>query len=339
MSKVLSLFSGCGGMDFGFEQAGYSIVAANEFWHPAAMTYQRNLRDTTMIVGDINDPKVKDNLVMACNGFCDVLVGGPPHQAYSLSGKCDPNDPSGRLFEAYIEMVSRTNPKFTVMGILSMRHPDGKVGDLISDRMDEIGYKVLSKTMDASNYGTPQRRQMVIFIGVSKQWLREKTGSDDSPCLCGGLFPPITHEAQGDFFMSFQPLVTVRKAIGDLMDVPEHSEWNHVFTKHSEEYVRKIHRTPIGRSVTGYSKSCYRCPPDLPSKTVKANNGGVFIHYEKDRCMSARELARLQGFPDDFVFKGTKSDILKQIGNAMPPPLARAIGRKLSDLVGISLSL
>lgn len=316
-------------MDLGFKQAGHETVAANEFWEPAVLTYRKNFPDSKMVAGDINLPDTKRSLIDACGGSCDILVGGPPCQAYSMAGKRDPNDPRGRLFESYVEMVSMTRPMVTVMenvsGILSMKHSDGKVVDLILARMAQAGYKVFYKTMDASLYGTPQRRVRVIFIGI-----RDDLPGSIKPV---DLFPQMTHSDQSDWIIETKPYVTVKDAIGDLEGVPERREWNHVFTKHSPEYVAKIHKTRIGTSVTGYSEACFRCDPNKPSKTVKANNGGVFIHYSQDRCMSARELARLQGFPDEFIFLGSKGDVLKQIGNAVPPPLARAIAKMVSGVV------
>ena len=334
--KVLSLFAGCGGMDLGFEQAGFAVAAANEFWHPAAETYRRNFPGTVLVEGDINDPSVKGDLVAACGGSCDVLIGGPPCQAYSMAGRRDPNDPRGRLFEAYVEMVGRVRPMFTVMenvkGLLSMRHDGVRVRDLIHARIDEAGYQVFTKVLDAADYGVPQHRERVIILGARKDVAFDPPGM--SP------FPPHTHSRQMDMFEPLAPHVSVRTAIADIADLPEDPGSNHVFTKHSPEYVKRIHMTPWGSSVTRYSEACFRCHPDFPSKTVKANNGGVFIHYDKDRCMSARELARLQGFPDQHVFHGTKGDVLKQIGNAVPPPLAKAIAEKLRNLTqGLALKV
>jgi DNA (cytosine-5)-methyltransferase 1 len=325
MKKVLSLFAGCGGMDLGFEQAGFNVISANEFWEPAILTYVNNFKNTKMISGDITDPEKQTEIVESCK-TCDILVGGPPCQAYSLAGRRDPNDPRGRLFETYITIVSMTKPKITVMenvtGILSMKHHDGMIIDLITKRMDEIGYELFYKVLDSSNYGVPQSRRRVILVGIRKDFKVIPKNRMDL------IYPEPTHDEK-DNITGLLPFATVKDAIDDLADKPENKKLNHCFTKHSKEYIKIIHKTPIGKSVTGYSETCFRCSPDAPSKTVKANNGGVFIHYSKDRCMSGRELARLQGFPDDFLFKGTKGDVLKQIGNAVPPPLAKAIAGKL----------
>ena len=109
---------------------------------------------------------------------------------------------------------------------------------------------------------------------------------------------------------------------------------NHVFTSHGKEFLEKIKKTPIGKNVFGnYSDAFFRCPPNEPSRTVKENHGGVFIHYSQNRVMTPRELARLQSFPDDYIFKGSKSSILKQIGNAVPVKLAEAIANSVKEMM------
>lgn len=109
---------------------------------------------------------------------------------------------------------------------------------------------------------------------------------------------------------------------------------NHAFTNHSEKFVQKLKNTPIGTTVyRNYSDSWWRLDPNKPAKTVKENHGGVFVHYKFDRVCTPRELAALQSFGDDFILKGTKSEILKQIGNAVPPIMAKAIGEKVKVLL------
>ena len=126
--------------------------------------------------------------------------------------------------------------------------------------------------------------------------------------------------------------VTVKDAIDDLKNRPEDIAFNHIFTKNGKDFQRKLKKTPVGKTVYGgFSDAYFRCPPNEPSRTVKENHGGVFIHYEKDRFMTPRELARLQSFKDDFIFKGTKSQILVQIGNAVPPKLGYEIANTLRE--------
>lgn len=190
-----------------------------------------------------------------------------------------------------------------------------KVTDIIRGDFEKLGYDVEMKLLNAANYGVPQRRERVIFIGY-----RNDLGMKGKI-----VYPGETHHPDGAD--GKLPWVTVRDAIDDLKDLPEDKEGiQQIYSKHTPAFVEKIAATPVGKSVNPkYSEAFYRCPPDVPSTTVKENHGAVFVHYEKNRVMTPRELARLQSFPDDFVFKGNKSSMLVQLGNAVPCKLGEAI--------------
>ena len=259
-----------------------------------------------------------------------------------MSGKRDPDDPRGHLFEDFLGMVRLLQPKIVVgenvVGIKSAIHPrepywdinapwlkkvvpgsyesslldyavNETVGWKIICKLGELGYYADCQILNAADYGVPQARRRVIFVGVR----------NDLPIAED--FPAPTHGP------GLAPWGTVRETIGDLANRPEDLEWSHVFARHSPDHLERIRRTPIGASVNPkYRDAWYRQPPDEPARTVKENHGGVFIHYAKDRAMTPRELARLQSFPDNYLFCGSKGDVLKQIGNAVPPMLAKAVG-------------
>lgn len=389
--NVLDLFAGCGGLSNGFEQTGrFNVVTANEYWAPAADTYERNHHTTVMVRGDITDPEVKQRIYKTFDGIeCDVIIGGPPCQAYSNAGFRDPDDPRGKLFKDYVEMVKHLQPKLFVMenvkGLLTMKHEkdnlskkDKKelnilralekekhelllsrkrfknnpknftftkkderrideltkkiaehkkthahlhenVTDQIVRSFDEIGYKVKFKLLNAANYGVPQKRERVIFIGYKKD--------------LNVRHPEPTHHQNIDSLVDGKKWKTVREAIDDLKNMKEDVEWNHIFTQHSKDMVQKLKNTPVGQSALGFSDAFHRNTPDTPSRTVKENHGGVFVHYEKHRVMTPRELARLQSFSDEFIFEGSKSQTLVQIGNAVPPLLGKAIGKTVAEIL------
>lgn len=304
---VIDLFAGAGGLSNGFSRAnGFDVLVANDIDRSARATYRRNHPWTEMIPGDITDPVVKDFIVHCLVGkTVDVLIGGPPCKAYSVAGKRNPEDPRGRLFEDYIDLVERLKPSIVVMenvpGILTMKHHDGMVVDLIEGRLHGLGYKVDHRILNAADFGDPQSRRREIFIAVT-----------------GGLeitWPQETHK---------DCPTAAWDAIGHLA-VPENAAANHTFTSHSDGFRQKIARTQAGESVTGYGEAFHRLIPGKPAPTVKANNGSVFIHPFQDRCLTPRELAALQSFPDDYLFFGSKHDVLGQIGNAVPLGLAAAI--------------
>lgn len=321
--KVLSLFSGCGGMDIGFEQAGHEIVAANDAWEPAVRTHAANFPRARMVPGDITDPAVQARIVEACGGGCGIIIGGPPCVAFSTSGRRDPNDPRGRLFEHYIDMVARLRPAVVAMenvvGILTPRKgEDLAVIERITAALSMHGYRSKSRVLNAADYGVPQTRRRVIVVGT-------RLGVPI-------LFPWPTHAASPSPADVLLPWATMRDAIDDLKGAPEDEAWSHVFTRHSPDMVRRFVRTPVwGFGSKNYQEGYRKVPADSPSVTLKTVAWP--IHYAHPRTLTAREAARVQGFPDWFKFVGGKVDVARIIGNAVPPPLARAIGTAVLDML------
>ncbi|MDE6473246.1 MAG: DNA cytosine methyltransferase, partial [Ureaplasma sp.] len=178
------------------------------------------------------------------------------------------------------------------------------------DKFEKIGYYSNYILLDSSNFGVPQKRERVIFIGAKKQ---NKKKVDN-------VINKLSKHTE--------KIVTVKEAIFDLKDKDENLEFNHIFTKHSPEMIEKIINTKIGKSaMKNFSDAWRKLDYNKPSFTVKENHGGVHIHPELPRVLTPRELARLQSFPDDFIFLGSKSEILKQIGNAVPCKLSLEIAK------------
>ena len=193
------------------------------------------------------------------------------------------------------------------------------VTDIIKNTLSVLGYKVDMKLLNSADYGVPQKRERVIFIGVRNDIYANIT------------YPEPTHSKTGGDKLKW---VSVRDAIDDLKDNDDDNNFSQIYTKHSNDFIEKIKNTEIGKSVNPkYTEAFFRCKPDEPSNTVKENHGGVFIHYEKHRVMTPRELARLQSFPDDFIFKGSKSKILVQLGNAVPCKLSQAIAKEIKKIL------
>ena len=323
---AVEICAGCGGLSQGLVATGsIEVKVANEFNPAAAQTYRLNHPETTMVEQDLTTEEAKQGIVAALGGRrCDLLVGGIPCQAYSLAGRRDPTDPRGSLFGHFVEVMRRLSPRVAVIenvpGILSMRRPDRTlVVSTIARAFRGLGYAVGYHQVNSCDFGDPQSRKRVVIIGWQEGRL---------PCFAK------THDERG--CGGLPRWRTVSDAIGDLEDAPEDRDFWHVFVKSGPEYIERIRRTPIGHSVAlGYGESFFRNPPDEPAITVKANNGGVLVHYAKDRLMTPRELARLQGFPDHYRFSGTKGEVLRQIGNAVPVGLATAIGKALLGVLGI----
>ncbi len=391
--NCFELFAGCGGLGYGFHNEGFNIVAANELCEKIASTYKYNFPNTNVIVGDITQKDIKQQVYKKFENIdCDVILGGPPCVAYSMSGHRNSRDPRGQLFKDYVEFVKNLKPKVFVMenvkGILTILHDKAQlnneekkladqyyaleeeklklgaikkqlsvqkkkptsipvvrnkrllkevkdkikkmkkdipkfrmnVTDIIINTLKDLGYNVQMKLLNSANYGVPQKRERVIFIGVRNDITKKFE------------YPIPTHNKDGtDGKLKW---VSVKEAIDDLKDIDENEGIQQIYTKHSDKFIEKIKNTAIGSAVTKrYSEAFYRCYPDRPSNTVKENHGGVFVHYEKNRVMTPRELARLQSFPDNFIFQGTKSSILIQLGNAVPCGLASAIAKQVKKII------
>ncbi|QBF34808.1 DNA cytosine methyltransferase [Mycoplasmopsis phocirhinis] len=319
MKKIIDLFSGCGGLTYGFWKQGFNIVETVEHWKPALDTYNLNFNKQEH-TKDITDIDVLSNIEKKFKNKIDVVIGGFPCQGFSMAGKRNPSDKRNQLYKYTIDVIRRVEPKLFVLenvkGILSFRENDGiLVINKIIDELKQIGYYSKYILVDASNFGVAQKRERVIFVGSKL----ENSKKID-----------IVVEKINK---TKQPLKTVFDAINDLENIAENEKINHIFTKHSEQMIEKIKNTPQGRSVMkAYSDAFRRQFYDKPSTTVKENHGGVHIHPKLNRVMTPRELARLQSFPDDFIFLSSKSNILKQIGNAVPPKLSEEIAKIILEV-------
>ena len=315
----VDLFCGAGGLSKGLEFAGLKGVCGLDFFKEAGETYARNFSHK-YLDGDITLPETKSNLysvvIKELGGRrLDLVVGGFPCQGFSMAGNRVVEDPRNSLYRDMLEVVKDLQPNYVVCenvkGLRSML--GGAVEKKIIEDFKAIGYEMNVTTLCAADYYVPQKRERVIFIG-------NRIGVKN-------LYPmPLLSE---DKYM------TVGQAIGDLENVPEDSKFNHMFTRHSAQMIAKIATLSEGEGLyPEYTEAWRRCYWDKPSPTVKENHGGVFVHPHHNRVMTVRELARLQSFPDDFIFEGGKAKQLVQVGNAVPVLLGKAIGLAIRSSAG-----
>jgi DNA (cytosine-5)-methyltransferase 1 len=295
-------------MSLGFEMAGYTITNAVELMDIAADTHERNFPNCKVHRGDIADFRPSDQLV---EGRVRVVMGGPPCQGFSVAGRRNPNDPRNKLFREFVRVVDELRPDYFVMenvpGILTMEN--GKVKDAIIEAFDEIGYPGVSiAILEAATFGVAQIRARAIFIG-------NRLGQSNpfpAPLLTPNRYVPI------------------ESAIDDLPAWTRIPELNHEWTRHSKEFEDRIAEVLPGGSLYATFKDAYkRQYRGVPSMTIKENHGGTHIHPTLNRCISAREMARLQSFPDSFIFCGPMKKAMWQIGNAVAPLMAKAAMRLL----------
>ena len=224
-----------------------------------------------------------------------------------MAGNRIVQDPRNSLYKDLLEIVINLKPEFVVcenvVGLRSMLQ--GKVEEMIINDFKEAGYEMNVTVLRAADYGVPQKRDRVIFIGnkINKKNYHPKT------------------------FLTPDKYMTTGDAIKDLMGMEDNIEFNHVQTKHRPDMAERMLALEEGKSLyKGYSDAWKKCPWNEASCTIKENHGGVNVHPKLPRVLTAREMARIQSFPDDFIFEGPKNKQLVQLGNAVPPLLAKAIG-------------
>lgn len=307
----VDLFCGAGGLSKGLEMAGLDGVCGLDWFKEAGLTYRRNFHHN-YVEGDITLPAVKKEFYDAVKDGLKgrrltVVAGGFPCQGFSMAGNRIVDDPRNSLYKEMLEIVKKLQPEYVicenVVGLRTMLN--GEVERKILSDFEKAGYKMNVTTLCAADYYTPQKRQRVIFIGNRIG----ATNYHPKPILTKDCYK------------------TTREAISDLMDHPVDPGFNHVPTSHRPDMVERMRELPEGQSLyKGYSDAWKKCPWNEASCTIKENHGGVNIHPKLPRVLTAREMARLQSFPDDFIFEGKKNKQLVQIGNAVPPLLGKAIG-------------
>ncbi|MEK6891166.1 MAG: DNA cytosine methyltransferase [Nanoarchaeota archaeon] len=332
---VLDLFCGIGGFSKGFEKAGFNIVAGIDNWGVALKTFKMNHKNTITINADLRE--IGNETLKKYSGKIDIIIAGPPCQGFSMSGKRYIDDKRNTLFEEVIRAVNLIYPKVViienVVGLLSMKNSDGEfIKDLIKRKLEKEGYEIEYKILNASDYGVPQARKRVIFIG-------SKIGKID--------FPKIKDYK-----------VTVGDALGNLLDVEEQfylepktnfqklmadgerKIYNHEKMNHNKEVLNRIKYVPQGGNWQDIPKEFYnvcgehsnnyrRLDSKQPSITLKHATKSMIIHPKFDRVITAREVARLQSFSDSFILSGTRFEQHQQLANAVPPLLAFEVAKTI----------
>ena len=328
--RVVSLFSGCGGMDLGFHQAGYEIVWANDVDPDACETYRRNIGE--IVEGDIAEiglPSLRD---------VDVLTSGFPCQPFSNAGsRKGVMDPRGRLYENTMEFISALRPKAVVLenvrGLLSTKVDDQRLIEVMQGRLQGMGYHVSYRLMNFSHFGVPQNRIRVVVIALLDGDLLPHAfptitvGKDLSlRATLDGLTPKTPNQLE---LMRLNPQALHYGAM-----IPPGGSWKSLPYDILPERWKKI-RNDMPRY--HYPNFFRRYAEHEISGTItaafKPENAGVW-HPIEPRIFSVREIARIQTFPDDFVFEGrTIRSKYQQIGNAVPPLMAFQIARQLRKVL------
>lgn len=315
MYSVLSLFCGCGGIDLGF-RGGFSYLGksysrnkfktvwANDIDEKACLSYEKNFQNNRVVCGDINDILHGNQLdLYPMPESVDLVLGGFPCQDFSHAGKRRGfgNKKRGLLYKSMIEVITRVKPKIfvaeNVRGLLTI--DNGNAIKTILKDFEKIGYNITYQLYLAADYGVPQSRERVIIVGTNKS-----------------ILPPFVHKKP---ILAPSEHLTLGEAISDLENLAEGVIPNHYWSK------AKLFKGTQGNSTVSKEKI---------GPTMRAeHHGNIEWHWNGKRRLSAREAARIQSFPDDFIFHPSTSSAYKQIGNAVPPVLAWHIAQSIQDFL------
>lgn len=339
------MFSGCGGLSLGFQNAGYDVVLGIDNDKAALETFSKNHTGSLGANVDLFEGDAIDRIDELLGGRrVDVIVAGPPCQGFSLTGPRKFDDPRNKLYMRVFDAVERFAPQaFVIENVRGMASLyGGQVKDEIIRRFTALGYNVVWRVVCAADYGVPQLRHRLIFVGTRKDlgWFEFPAPCLDKEHYIGcrdavGDLPPCTENLGTDSseydqapFSDYQRLMR-----GNCSTLH-----NHVGTKHTDYVKSVIAQVPPGGNYkdlppgVGDSRKFHvawtRYHPDRPSNTIDTGHRNHF-HYEYNRVPTIREFARLQSFPDSFVFYGTKTQQNRQVGNAVPPLLGQAIAEQL----------
>jgi len=361
--KVIDIFAGCGGLSLGFMQEGYTVVKAVEFDRVIANTYIKNHPEVDVIVDDIKNIDLSGVLKY---GDADIIIGGPPCQGFSMAGarirQGFIDDPRNYLFKHYFNVVKTVKPKVFIMenvkGIATMH--GGKIFKEIQGTFQDAGlldgkpYQLYCRVVKAVEFGVPQKRERMIIIGTTVE------GVDFEQLW------ETTKKKLAQDIPSYFDVVSVAEAIGNMpgacadgiIDNPEpKTEYqkylasksgkihNHNQSNHSSVVMDRIRRVVNGENFTAlqekinsvhsgaYGRLCWDEPASTITTRFDTPAGGRFIHPTEDRTLTPREAARIQSFPDDFVFFGDRRSISRQIGNAVPPKISFFLARLVKNIL------
>lgn len=339
-NTIIDLFCGAGGLSYGFEQAGFKVKLAIDMWEDAIATYNHNHESKVAKCLDIHS--LDNEYLESLKGKITGVIGGPPCQGYSTVGTRDINDPRNHLYLEYCRVVERVSPEFFVIenvkGLLTLNR--GKFKEDIINRFSNLGYTVSFKLLNASDYGVPQNRLRVFFVGIKNKQM---------------IFPnELNYKVSTSEALSDLPRLDDKDVFSVNYTSPPKNDYqryirdnsnlvlNHEPTKHTEKTKEIISMIPDGGKISDlpeeywnirkYNKAFQRMNSKKPSNTIDTGHRNYF-HYVENRVPSVRESARLQSFPDTFEFIGSKTSQYKQVGNAVPPLLSLAIAKNIKTII------
>ena len=332
--KIIDLFCGIGGLSLGFEQAGFEVCAAVDMWADAVKTYNHNRKEKVAKVISVEDFNEKELSSIIATEKITGIIGGPPCQGFSTVGKREIDDPRNKMYLEFYKAVKLVNPDFFVIenvkGMLTLNK-----GAFVKDLLkrfgeDGLGYTISYQLLNAADYGIPQNRYRVFYVGIkNKKFVFPEpfdyklTAKDGISDLEGATQEKYGSEPQNDFQRAMRG--NIKKPL------------NQDYTTHTEKTISIISQVPDGGNIRDlpeeiwhvrkYNKAFERMGTFKPSNTIDTGHRNYF-HYSEPRIPTVRESARIQSFPDSFEILGTRGSQYKQVGNAVPPMLSKIIAER-----------
>lgn len=338
---MIDLFAGVGGLSLGFEQAGFETLIANEYDASIAEAYIKNRKHANMVVDDITKLPISETFGKY-KGQVTLVVGGPPCQGYSQKGQRKTiNDPRNFLFRYFVEVVKEVQPHYFVMENVPnlLTAEKGFFKQELEKLFTELGYTINAQVLCAADYGVPQNRQRAFIIGKRGDSQVEMPKKKEKRTTIWEAISDLSYLASGEGTEISDYIKEPESDYQKIMRNGSDKVYNHIATNHSKIALERLamippkggkeHLPPEHITKSIYSGTWERMDADDVSVTITTRfdtpSSGKFTHPYLDRAITVREAARIQSFPDSFHFYGTKTSQMKQVGNAVPPMLAKAV--------------
>ncbi|OHE03579.1 MAG: DNA (cytosine-5-)-methyltransferase [Sulfurimonas sp. RIFOXYD12_FULL_36_11] len=340
--KVIDLFCGSGGLSHGFIEAGYDVVLGIDYWKDAIETFTYNHKNSKGLIADLSIDTPQEISKKTETYNADLIIGGPPCQGFSIAGKRIVDDERNKLYKSFVSFVKFYKPSVFLMenvpNIVSMHQ--GVIKDTIINDFESLGYTVVCKVLLASEFGVPQNRKRAFFVGTKnkKEFIfpepttRNIISSEDA-------ISDLTEKSISDGTKhTIEPKSDYQKMIRKDSNLI----FNHEITNHSNQTIEIIAMVPDGgnyknlpielQKTRNVNIAWTRLNSKKPSFTIDTGHRHHF-HYKFNRVPTVRESARIQSFPDSFIFLGSKTSQYKQVGNAVPSLLAKILAETIRSYI------
>lgn len=347
MMKVIDLFAGVGGLSLGFTKEGFEVVYANEYDKSIARSFRMNHPNAEVDDRDITEIDIEETFAKYRDKIT-VVMGGPPCQGFSQKGKrIGLSDSRNFMFQKFVKVVEVVSPEFFILenvpNILTAE--GGYFKREIIEMFSELGYDVKATVLKAEEFGVPQTRRRAVFLGRKNKLNFDIPSGSDEHVTVSEALDDLPSLKSGEGVDTSEYTTEAKTQYQKEMRKNSTKLMNHVSTKHSSVALERLKYIGLNggkddlpdhhRTKSIHSGTWTRLKPDGYARTITTRfdtpSSGQFTLPFQDRCITVREAARLQSFPDDFIFYGTKTNQMLQVGNAVPPKLAQALAKAIKE--------